>query len=298
MFDNISLVICANPMQSVKQNLLAAFRYLLKPMVRLALSNGVSASELNEVVREAFVDVAARQLKGSATGVTDEGVALITGMDAVTVRAILGAGPKHRLGVSGGEPPGLLPTILEKWHTDPDFIGPYGVARDLPFIRQPKGGALGFTDLVTRYCPSTASPRVLLDELLRGDCVQDMGSDFFRPLKRFFVPAPLSTESILRFSRVVHNICETLARNLSAKDKSGVLVERIIYANHPVSKEDFAAFDQFLKTRVVGFANDLDDFLSDREDANLTDGVKTGVGIYHYVVNEEDERVLSDELIH
>jgi Family of unknown function (DUF6502) len=285
-------------MQSVKQNLLAAFRYLLKPIIRLALGNGVSALELGEVVAEAFVDVAARELKRSAAGVTDEGVALITGMDAATIRAILNAGPRHHLSVSAKEPPGLLPTILEKWHTDPDFIGPYGVARDLPFVRQAKGGALGFTDLVTRYCPPSASPRVLLDELLRGECVQDMGSDFFRPLKRFFVPAPLSTESILRFSRVVHNICETLARNLSAKNKSNVLVERIIYADHPVSKEDFTAFDQFLKNRVVGFANEIDDFLSDRENANLKKGVKTGVGIYHYVVNEEDEQALSDELIH
>jgi hypothetical protein len=285
-------------MQSVKQNLLAAFRYLLKPIIRLALKNGVSAPELNEVVGEAFVDVAARELKRSATGVTDEGVALITGMDAAAVRAILSAGPKHHLRVSAKESPGLLPIILEKWHTDPEFIGPYGVARDLPFVRQAKGGALGFTDLVARYCPATASPRVLLDELLRGECVQDMGSEFYRPLKRFFVPAPLSTESILRFSRVVHNICETLARNLSVKDKGSVLVERIIYANHPVSREDFAAFDQFLKTRVVGFANEIDDFLSDRENANATSGVKTGVGIYHYIVNEEDEQALSDELIH
>jgi hypothetical protein len=285
-------------MQSVKQNLLAAFRYVLKPIVRLALKNGVSAPEMSELVEEAFVDVAARELKKAGTGVTEEGVALITGTDAAKVRPIRNAGPKHRLVISAEEPPGALPTILEKWHTDPDFIGPYGVVRDLPFVRPAKGGALGFTDLVARYCPPTASPRLLLDELLRAECVQDVGSDFFRPLKRFFIPAPLSTESLLMFSRGVHNLCETMALNLSAKDRKDALVQRIIYANHPLSKEDFAAFGQFMKSRVVGFANELDDFLSDRENANATAGVKTGVGIYHYIVNEEDEQALSDELIH
>jgi len=266
-------------------------------MIRLALNNGVQASELNQVVKEAFVDVAARQLKGSATGVTDLGVALITGMDASEVREILTTGPNPQLNLASHDPPALQARVLEKWHTDPDFIGPYGVARDLPFVRQGKPAALGFSDLVARYCPPSASARLLLDELRRGECVQDMGNDFYRPLKRFFVPAPLSTQSILRYSRVVHNICETLERNLSAKDGKGVLVERIIYSNHAVTKEVLAAFDQFLKSRVVGFANEIDDFLSDRDDPNIVGGVKTGVGIYHYVVNDEDERVLSNELI-
>jgi hypothetical protein len=282
-------------MQSVKQNLLAAFRYLLKPLVRLAIKNAVKASEFTEVLREAYVDVAARQLRASGANVTDEGVALITGMELSDVRVSMGSGVADNFGAEAQES-NPLPTVLEKWHTDPDYLGPYGVVRDLALSRV-GNAALSFSDLATKYCPG-ASPKVLMDELRRTGCVQDVGNGFFRPLKRLYVPDPLSTQSVLWFARVVHNLCDTLERNLSEKARGGVLVERTIYAVHGVTKQNFEAFDKFLKGRVQLYANEIDDFLSARDEQGLGDGIKTGVGIYQYIVNEEDERALSKELTH
>ena len=59
--------------QSVKENLLAAFGYLLKPLVRLAVKNGVSFPEFCEALKQAYVDVAAKQMTTSGKDPTEGG---------------------------------------------------------------------------------------------------------------------------------------------------------------------------------------------------------------------------------
>jgi Family of unknown function (DUF6502) len=283
-------------MQSVKQNLLAAFRYLLKPLVRLAVKNAVDFPEFREALKEAYVDVAARQLLASGKSPTEEGIALITSIETSEVQKILGSDNGLKFGIEAQES-NPLPTILAAWHTDAKFAGPYGVLRDVPFAPVSGVAAPSFSELAAEYCPGF-SPRVLLDELLRTGCVQEVGG-YFRALKRTYVPDPLSTQSILWFARVVHNICETLEINFRAESVSGKgLMERTIYTVHSMSKQDLKEFDKFIRSRGQIFADDIDNWLSDRDKDEPGERVKTGVGIYHYIVNDEDERVLSKELPH
>jgi hypothetical protein len=188
---------------------------------------------------------------------------------------------------------------LAAWHTDVNYTGPYGVLRDLEFSRSggEKTGAT-FSELTATYCPGV-SPRALLDELIRTGCVQDVGNGFYRAVKRFYIPDPLSTESVLWFSRVVHNVCETLEVNFRAESVGGNgLVERAVYTVHGITKKDLKDFDKFIRVRGQIFADDIDNWLSERDKEGCEDGIKTGVGIYHYIVNEEDERALAKELPH
>src|ERR1700682_4576844 len=60
MRNNKMVVICSQMPQPVKDNLLAAFRYLLKPLVRLAVKNAVAFPEFGEALKQAYVDVAAK----------------------------------------------------------------------------------------------------------------------------------------------------------------------------------------------------------------------------------------------
>ena len=68
-------------MQSVKENLLAAFRYLLRPLVRLALKNAVGFPEFSEALKHAYVDVAAKQMGASGRDISEEGISLIATID-------------------------------------------------------------------------------------------------------------------------------------------------------------------------------------------------------------------------
>ena len=281
-------------MQSVKDNLLAAFRYLLKPLIRMAIKNGVSFVDFSEALRKAYVDVAAVQMTAPDRAPTDEGISLITGIEASDVSAMLRAGDdaNYRREVQRLSP---LPAVLTGWHTDPKTTGPYGVLRDLEMARSEES-PYSFTDLANKYCPGF-SPRALMDELLRQEAVKDVGSGFYRAVKRSFVPEPLSAPSILLVARAVHNLCETLEMNLRVSSAGGKgLIERSVFTNHGIAKADHAAFDRFIRDRGQHFADDIDNWLSDRDLKDAEDTLQMGVGFYHYIVNKEDELGLSKEL--
>ncbi len=286
--------------QSVKRSLLAAYRYLLKPLVRLAVRNAVAFPEFRDVLKQAYVDVATRQLRVSGKEPTIEGISLIAHLEVTEIREVLDADGDLKFGVEA-QKPNPLPTILAGWHTDINYTGPYGVLRDIEFARN--SGSIErtsktFTDLAATYCPGV-SPRALLDELIRTGCVQDMGNGFYRALKRSYIPDPLSTQSILSFARVVHNICETLEVNFRAESKGGKgLIERTIYTVHGISRHDLKDFDKFIRVKGQNFADDIDNWLSERDKEGYEDNVKTGVGFYHYVVNDDDESALAKELPH
>jgi Family of unknown function (DUF6502) len=286
--------------QSVKANLLAAYRYLLKPLVRLAVRNTVAFPEFSDVLKQAYIDVATRQLVASGKEPTVEGISLIAHLEANEIRDVLGADVGAKFGIEA-QKPNPLPTILAGWHTDVNYTGPYGVLRDLEFSRgsgTSERTSMTFTDLAASYCPGI-SPRALLDELIRTGCVQDMGNGYYRALKRSYIPDPLSTQSILSFARVVHNMCETLEVNFRAESIGGKgLIERTVYTVHGISRQDLKDFDKFIRERGQIFADDIDNWLSDRDKEGFEQNIKTGVGFYHYVVNEDDERALAKELPH
>jgi hypothetical protein len=281
-------------MQSVKDNLLTALRYLLKPLVRLAIKNGVLFPDFNAALRRAYVDVAAKQMAVSKMQGTDEGIALIANIEIQEVRDILrGGGGKDVPSVHQASP---MIIILGAWHSDPKYAGPYGVLRDIPFSRGPADRFDTFTDLVETHCPGI-NPQVALDELVRVGAVQDVGNGFYRPTRRSYVPDPLSAASIFYFARVIHNLCETLEVNLRPESASGKgLVERTIFTQYGIAKKDQPAFDKFIRERGQAFADDVDNWLTPRDQEGIADSLQVGAGFYHYIVNEDDESALSKDV--
>ncbi len=281
--------------EAIKPNLRAAFRYLLKPLIRLAVKNGVSFPEFAQSLKEAYVDVVAKQIRTSGIDPTEEGIFLIANIETQDVRDILRAGNDKKYGREAQDW-SPLPVLLGAWHTDPKFTGPYGVLRDLEFSSAVAGGPETFTDLALTYCPGI-SPQVIFDELLRIGAVKAVGNGFFRAVKRSYVPDPLSVPSILNLARVVHNLCETLETNLRAgPDRGETLMERSVYSVHGIPRHEYSAFNKFIHVRGQAFADDIDNWITARDVEGLKDGMQIGVGFYHYIVNEEDESALSKDL--
>ncbi len=279
---------------SVKQNLLSAFRYLLKPLVRMALKNGLSFTDFSGALKRAYVDVAARQMKMQGNAPTEEGISVITNIEQSDVRPILHGGSDLRYGreAQDGSP---LPLVLAAWHTDPKYAGPYGVLRDLEFDKS-STRASTFTDLVRDTCPEF-SARALFDELLRVGAIEQVGNGFYRAVQRSYVPSPLSVPSILNLARVVHNLCETLEVNLRPIQERGKgRMERSIYTDHGIPRSEYPAFQDYLNIRGQEFADDIDNWMSARDVDGIQEPMKIGVGFYHFVVNEDDESMLSKDL--
>ena len=292
-----TVVLCRNVAQSVKHNLLAAFRYLLRPIVRIAIRNGVAFPEFAEMLQDAYVHVAARQLSQAGREVTPDAVAVMTEVDALQAQEFLEARDDSKL-EEAERKINAAARVLVGWHTDRDYVGPYGLVRDLQFtaaLGASKKSGIGFSELAQRYC-GDYPPRVLLDELVRTGCVQDLGNGYYRAVTRSYFPEQLSAESIRRFAQVVHNVLETLELNLRTSMDGGRRVERTVFADYGLRKSDLEAFDKFIRERGQIFADDIDNWLSTRSVEGLTNTVQTGVGFYHYIVNEEDEEALGKAL--
>ena len=286
-----SVVLCLHVGQSVKHNLLAAFRYLLRPLVRIAIRNGVAYPDFAGMVQDAYVNVAAAQLKSGRREVTPDAISIMTEVSSTDVREILHSPIDAKL-TEVEQKINAAARVLVGWHTDREYIGPYGLVRDLPFEGSDvptKKDVRGFVELAQRYCEGYP-PKVLLNELVRTACVQDLGNGFYRALTRSYVPEQLSAESIRRFAQVVHNVIETLEVNLRTSDGGLRRVERTIFADYGLPQDALGAFDKYIRDRGQLFADDIDNWLSARSIEGQHDTVPTGVGFYHYVVNEEDER--------
>ena len=56
-------------------------------------------------------------------------------------------------------------------------------------------------------------------------------------------------------------------------------------------------FGEYLQDRGQKFADDIDDWLvSNQEPPNSKQSAQTGVGFYHYIVNDQDELEFSKDL--
>jgi hypothetical protein len=287
----IIVVLCSNVSQSVKHNLLAAFRHLLRPLVRIALRNGVLLPEFVNSVRDAYVKVAVAELRLSGGEVSADAVSVMTGVSTEDAHEVLQAPDVLKI-EEIDERINAAVRVLLGWHTDRDYIGPYGLVRDLAFLPtegKTKKDVGSFVDLASQYCPGIP-PRVLLDELVRTQCVQDLGNGFYRAVSRSYVPEQLSAESIRRFAEVVHNVTETLEVNLRRSVRGTGRIERTIFADYGLRPGDLAAFDKYVRERGQLFADDIDNWLSDRSQEGQANAVQTGIGFYHYVVNSDDER--------
>jgi len=159
-----------------------------------------------------------------------------------------------------------------------------------------KQGTDSFSDLARAYCPEI-SPKTLLDELLRLGSVKDVGNGFYRAIRRSYVPDPLSDDSIRLVAQIVHNLCETLEVNLRPESKGGKgLVRRIVWGEVGMSSDALQRFGTHVRERGQVFADEIDGWINANEEKKENQGrFKTGIGYYHYVVNDDDESEFAKE---
>ena len=272
----------------LKQGLLAAYRRLMKPLVRILIRNGVAFGEFAEVAKEVYIDVAKSDFKVPHRKMSQARIAILTGLTRKEVARLL-SGDKQ----SGEELQSnrnRVTRVLTGWHTDHDFTGPYGLPLELQF--ESETGTHDFQELVKRASGDMA-PRAMLDELLRIGAVKETEAGWYKVLTRTYVPEGIEPDSLERMARVIANFISTIDHNITAKESNKGRLERQVYADHGVKPEDFPRLRTFLIDRSQILLEEIDNWLSqlDRPDPNDDRTIFTGLGIYHYIEepNEDDE---------
>jgi hypothetical protein len=266
---------------AVRLGLLSAYRKLLQPLVRILIRNGVSFSELAEILKSVFVEVAERDFNLPARKTSQSRIAILTGLTRKEVAKQKNADGAGALSLAGNL--NRVTRVLMGWHTDQAFTGPYGMPLDLPF--ESSSGS-DFVGLVRKYSGDMA-PRAMLDELLHVGAVERVASGAFKVLMRAYIPESFHPDALQRFGDVVRDFINTVEFNIGKRPGLGRF-ERVVIAEDGLREELMPAFDALIRAKGQNLLVELDNWLSAQELSvtaknRAAKKIKTGVGIYHFV---------------
>jgi hypothetical protein len=279
--------------QSVKEHLRLALRMMLKPLVKLLVSQGVSHGDFSEAAKDVYVEVAIRHFD-KASKVNQSRIAILTGLTRKEVKNVIDRAMRAEPNTKNFSRPSR---VLAGWHSDPQFLGPYGVPLEIPYEASVDGGAPSFVELVKTYSGDMA-PRPMLKELMRIGAVIETENSTYKVMRRDFIPEALSAELVERLGEVTQNFFSTAAKNIEKKGPDDGLFERIVFAENGVTPNTVKLFDEFVKHRGQKFLEELDNWLVAREkvEREVPRSIQTGFGMYHYIESPEEKVTLRELL--
>jgi hypothetical protein len=254
----------------------------MRPLVRILIRNGVSFGELAEVLKNVFVEVAARDFPIEERKTSRSRIAIITGLTRKEVakqEEILRSGRALEV-VSNLN---RVSRVLAGWHSDPEFTGPYGLPLELPFE---SATSTSFSGLVKKHSGDMA-PRAMLDEMVRVGLVQQMASGAFKVLARAYILRDFDPNALERLGEVVHDFICTYEFNMYKGPGPGRF-ERKVFADDGLREELLPAFDALLKAKGHTFLVEVHNWITAQESTLASRSkakrrIKTGVGVYHFV---------------
>lgn len=280
---------------SVKTGLLAAYSKLLRPLIRILLRHGITYAELSEVVKRVYVQTAAQEFKVPGKKMSKARIAIVTGLTRKEVQRISAIKPEGKYKNKANA--SRIGRVLSGWHTDPDFTGPYGMPLELRYDSDMPEDVT-FVKLVQRFS-GDMTPRAMLDELVRVGAVIETDQNWFKAVRREYVPNLLAPNFLERVGSGVHNFATTIETNMQKEAPGKGLFERYVWRPGGIKREDLPAFNEYIREKGQGLLDEIDNWLSKLEppDENeSSDVVNTGLGIYHYVVRDEDEKDIKELL--
>jgi hypothetical protein len=274
---------------AAKARLLRTLRQVLRPIIRVLIRAGLRFDEFAELARGVYVESALRDGIGHWKLPTRTRISVVTGVARHQV--------DYYIDNEGALPPSndsLTPTlaeVLQKWHTDPQYVGPYGIPLELEFD-SPSGRS--FRSLV-ELVNNKVSPGIVLEELLRVGSVTYSGEKHFRAVSRYFMMTdPMSAEQIEYFGSVLARLAETLQFNMNPENATKRL-ERFVIADRGLPVEVLPKFEAYARDRSQQLLLDLDNWLTPYSKPGTEDDgprVGTGLNVFMYVDPAPDDRPL------
>ena len=200
----------------------AAVRRVLRPVVRLLLSHGITFPFMNELLKSVYVETAASEFTLEGRRPTDSRITLLTGVHRKDVRRLT-----REPEAETKTPPGLTlgTVIVARWLSDRRFVDARGHPRVLP--RTPsQGGARSFAALVESVSYDVR-PRSVLDELVRLGVVDIDGNDRVHLVTPGFVPGKELDAKAFYFGEAMHDHLAAGVHNLAGP--APPYLERSVY---------------------------------------------------------------------
>jgi hypothetical protein len=255
-------------------------------VVRFLLRRGIVWSELSDLSKEVYVDVARQDYGIDGRPTNNSRVAMLTGLsrrEVARVRDCLGAdnsGADH----DGDREGNRIARILTGWHVDPEFTDAEGRPKDLDAT----GQSGSFPSLLKRYAGDLPHGAIRKEMLHRG-LIQELDNGCVRVLKRDVIYTSLDPEMVRQLGIALHDHAATLDHNLNDERKLPPRFEGIA-DNAVVSASAAKDFEEFVEGRGLEFLQEIDAWLASHEVDDPADTatrkIRLGVGVY--LINDEN----------
>lgn len=267
-----------------KDIVLSALLKALRPVARFLMKSGIGYREFAEISKSAFVDVATSDygLRGRPTNISR--VAVMTGLTRKEVKRLrdkISAG--NQVNMTRILPPA---EILNKWHTDSDYLD--AEARPLPLAFD--GTRNSFASLVKKY-GGDIPPGAMRTELKRVGAISEGADGSLTVQMKDFRPVDMEDQVQRALGLALFGLALSIDHNID-RNVEEKWVERLVYSTR-IRRDDNARVRRISQDRASEFVESVDDLFSayetiyGEEDAE-SDSTTVGVGVYYFEVNGGD----------
>jgi len=255
----------------------AAIRHLLRPLVRLLLSQGISFTTFCEMVKSTYIKVADAEFKLDAKPQTDSRISLLTGIHRREVNRLRNEAVTE---INLPEPASMSALLLTIWSGHPQYLDEQGLPLPLPRLAS-KAEEHSFESLV-QSVSKDFRPRVVLDEWLRQGIIKLDSDDRVHLSADAFVQPHDLAEKIFYFGQNTHDHLAATVHNLAGG--SPLFLERCVFYDKlsAASVKELADYSRIVGMRSLHSINKRAAELQQRDKGNADAMHRANFGVYQY----------------
>ncbi len=182
---------------------------VLRPLVKLLIGKGFTFTQLAELLKGVYVEVAEQDFPLSGKAQTDSRIHLLTGVHRKDVKRLRGQSPSRH---HAPEAVTLGSQAVALWTSKPEYLDASGQPRALP--RRAASGMVSFESLIESISKDIR-PRAVLDEWLRLGVVVLDPDDQVKLVTAAFIPQKGEEEKLFYFAHNLHDHIASGVHNLS-----------------------------------------------------------------------------------
>lgn len=257
-----------------------ATQALLRPLIKLLLSNGVSFGEFSEWARDSFVEVAERDFALEGKVQTSTRISVLTGIfrrDVARIRK-QAAKPIEKTKTSN-----RLVRIIAAWRRVSEYLDETGEPKTIPV----EGEAPSLEMLAKRY-GGDVSYQAILKEMERLQIVEttDDGRLVLKALA--YVPSKDLNRQFELMGRACEDLLSTINHNIENPDNSRI---QMSVAYEGVPPETVNRFKQMSERKAMALLRKFDAWLADNleeysdeltSDEDREEQYRVGLGLYYF----------------
>jgi hypothetical protein len=266
-----------------REHLMYAFRRVLRPLIRILVRAGVRYDEFLELVRGVYVEAAALDGLGAVGKPSRARISIATGIPRSDVDRFVdsdGALPFIAQSFTN-----TLAKVLNAWHTDPQFLGPYGIPLEL--VRRGERGKT-FKELV-HHVDSGADPDLVLHELQRLGAIIFSGETHVRVMSRAMIATEAwSPAQMELFGKSLTRLADTLQFNIDPRNAEKRL-ERQVMAEKGLPPEFVPEFEAHVRERVQQLLVELDNWITPHTEKPGPKTAVVGLSVFEFCDSPEPD---------